>query len=464
MARLRLFEAATELFERTSEVTVLVLENLHSADDSTLALLAHVARAATLPRLIVSYRLEDLPEGQTVPRGLGRPNVTVNLSALPEATMRELLNAWLDGDIDDALENELVIQAGGNPWVLEERLKAMLESGAVYRRNGVYEWNHSVMTLPDSLNACFRTRIGTLPSQALEFARAAGVLGKVWFYEDARSLLDWTDDTALDALEALTRSRMVQELPGSGGNQFRFTHPLYTEILLDGLMNLKRRRLHGKAAKLLEGKAEPLELAYHHYFADHHAQCLERGLEAGLAAQAAFAYPQAERAYRLALEAAAKLGVTMLEALRCQHGLAEVLSHTGRNDDAIVLWNGVLSHLSQLSPAELEAGTYLGAQVRLRLVKVQRFLGALAESRSLLGELESDHPFYSDLSIELSLYNRDQHDWCRRASRAGSLERQSAQRQCQRSGACADRTVQHRGQHEQPEAGANTGRPRGGHR
>jgi tetratricopeptide (TPR) repeat protein len=421
VARLRLFEAATELLERASQVTVLVLENLHWADDSTLALLAHATRAATSPRLIVSYRLEDLPEGQSAPKGLSRPRVTVAVSPLGDAQMRELLNAWLDGDIDDALEGELVAQAGGNPWVLEERLKAMLESGAVYRKNGVYEWNHAVMTLPDSLNDLLSHRIGSLPVAALEFARAAGVLGKVWAYDDVRSLLEWDDDTALDALETLIRARLVQELPGASGNQFRFTHPLYTEVLLDGLMNLKRRRLHGKAAQLLEGKAEPLELAYHHYFASNFAQCLKRSLEAGLAAQMAFAYPQAERAYRLGLDASAKLEAGLIEAQRCKFHLAEVLSHTGRNEDAIELWQDVLTQ----APG-IQGGEDIAAQTRLRLVKVQRFLGALAQSRSLLGELDADDPFFGDLSIELSLFNRDQRDWVQ--ARHYGLEALSASR------------------------------------
>ena len=415
VARLRLFEAFTELLERASQVTVLVLENLHWADESTLALLSHATRAAPNVRLILSYRLEDLPEGLSVPKGLTRPRVTVHLAPMLDAAMRELLSAWLDGDIDSALENELVMQASGNPWVLEERLKAMLESGAIYRKNGVYEWNHSALTLPDSLNELLSHRVMTLPQNALEFARAASVLGKVWMYGDVRALLDWNDDTALDALEALTRARLAQEVGGTGGEGFRFTHPLYSEMLLDGLMNLKRRRLHARAAQLLAGRAEPLELAYHHYFAEQFAACLRSALEAGRGAQRSFAYPQAERAYRLALDSSAKLGGDLLEAAIARHHLAEVLSYTGRNDDAIALWKQVLS-----AAPRLEGSAALFAQVRVKLIKVQRFVGALEASRSILGEINADDPFFGDLSVELSLSSRDAADWA--AARRYGLE------------------------------------------
>ena len=418
VARLRLFEAFTALLERASEVTVLVLENLHWADDSTLALLAHATRAASAPRLILSYRLEDLAAGQTAPKGIARPVVTVALSALPDDAMRELLSAWLDGEIDPALQGELVAQASGNPWVLEERLKAMLESGAVFKRNGVYEWNHSASTLPEGLNALLSHRIGTLPPDALEFARAASVLGKVWLYADVRTLLIWEDAAALDALEALTRARLTQEVSGTGGEGFRFTHPLYNEMLLDGLMSLKRRRLHSKAAKLLEDRAAPLELAYHHYFAQEYAASLLRGLEAGRAAQATFAYPQAERAYRLALEASAKLSGDLLETLRCKHHLAEVLSHTGRNEHALILWQEVLGGTD--SARSVEGSALLAGEVRVKLARVQRYLGSLAASRSLLGELSVDDPFFEELKLEQSLASKEASDWA--AARRYGLE------------------------------------------
>ena len=412
VARLRLFEAFTELLERASEVTVLVIENLHWADDSTLALLAHATRAATAPRLILSYRLEDLAAGQTTPKGITRPRVTINLSALPDDAMGELLSAWLDGDIDSALQGELVAQASGNPWVLEERLKAMLESGAVFRRKGVYEWNHSVMTLPDSFNDLLSHRIMTLPQAALEFARAASVLGKVWLYADVMALLEWDDNSALDALEALIRARLAQEVGGTGGEGFRFTHPLYSEMLLDGLMSLKRRRLHSKAAKLLEDRAAPLELAYHHYFAQEYAAGLLRGLEAGREAQAIFAYPQAERAYRLALDASAELSGDLLETLRCKHHLAEVLSYTGRNEEALVLWQEVLLSVAGTdSAANIEGSSLLAGQVRVKLARVQRFLGSLTASRSLLGELSVDDPFYGELKLEQSLASKELKNW-----------------------------------------------------
>jgi tetratricopeptide (TPR) repeat protein len=406
VARLRLFEAFSEFLERVSEITVVVLENLHWADDSTLAALAHATRAVQKPRLLITYRLEDLPEGQTLPKGLARPRTVINLKPMSDDEMRELLQSWLDGDLDSGLETELVNHASGNPWVLEERLKAMLESGAIYRQNGIYQWQHAMVSLPESLNDLLAHRIQALKPETLEFARAASVLGRAWQYEDVRQLLEWGDDAALDALESLTRARLAQEIPGSNGEGFRFTHPLYSEILLDGIMSLKRRRLHKKAAMLLEHRASAVELANHHFYAEQYDLALEKAVEGGLIAQQSFAYPQAERAYRLALDASAKLATEPLKAFEARLHLGEVLSHTGRNDEAITFWQHVIDNA-----ATLEGSQTILAQTRLKFGNVLRFSGSVDKARDIIGQYGIDDPFYEELEIEASHIHRLKKDF-----------------------------------------------------
>jgi serine/threonine protein kinase len=402
VARLKLFEAFTELLEQISKTSILAFENLHWADSSTLELLAHSSRALEQSKVIITYRLEDLPENTTYPKGLN-PKRTIHLEPLSEPLTLELLRALMDDELDPALEVELVSRAGGNPWVLEERLKAMLESGAVYRRAGVYEWNRNLTGLPESLNDLLSHRITALPQPALEFARAASVLGRAFLFEDARALLDWSDDAALDALETLVRAKLVIETPGTNGEGFRFTHPSYAELLAVGLMSLKRRRLHAKAATLLETRAAPLELTEHYLEAGMFEQTLQKGLEAGLAAQNAFAYPQAERAYRMALTASEKLEGERLETMRVRHQLAEVLSFMGRNDEAISLWKTVMD-----SAELLENGLEASLNARVSVAKVLRLRGSLKEALNLVGEPKRDEPAYAALCLEQSSILRAQ--------------------------------------------------------
>jgi tetratricopeptide (TPR) repeat protein len=399
LLRLRLFEAFTTLLERTSKVAVLVLENLHWADESTLGLLAHATRTVSNPRLIVTYRVQDLPEGSDTPRGLARPGLTLDLAPLSDSTMRELLDTRLDGTLEASLAFDLVSQADGNPWVLEEQLKLMLESGTLKRRSGVYERKHTTQELPariaSNLDDLLTQRLSTLPLPALEFARASSVLGRSFLFEDARSLLEWDDEPALDALEQLVRARVVTETPGTRGEGYRFTHPLYAETLERGLISLRRKRLHTRAAERLEHRAPPMVLAQHYREAGDDTRALENALSAGRNAQAAFAYPLAERAYRLGLEASRALEAN-LRGLLCAHYLAQVLSATGRNDEAVWLWAQVIDQAPRLP-----GGETLAANSKISLVVVQRRQGSIADSLSLLGEPQRNTPLFDELCIEL---------------------------------------------------------------
>ena len=406
VARLKFFEAFTELLVLVSRHSVAVFENLQWADESTLALLAHSLRNSEV-RVIASYRLEDLPSDQHVPKGFPRARQTLHLGALENRALKTLLHALLDGEIEAALEAELLLHAGGNPWLLEERLKAMLESRAIQRCSGLWEWNRAQATLPDSLTGLLSHRVQQLSGATLEFARAASVLGRAFSFEDARALLDWSDDAALAGLEELLRARFVIESPASGaasgGEIFRFTHPLYAQVLRAGLMTLKRRRLHQRAATLLSGRSEPLELSEHWLAGEQWAQALEAGLMAGQRAQALAAYPQAERAYRIALEAALKLEALgtlradqVLLGLQVRSALGEVLSFVGRNAEAMRLWVYTVQHAQGLSGSE-----QIAAKAKVNLVRAQRLSGALEAAQSLLGEPIAGEPLFADICTEL---------------------------------------------------------------
>jgi tetratricopeptide (TPR) repeat protein len=434
IARLRLYEAVTTLLERASKRAVLILENLHWADVSTLELLSHVMRAVPELRLIVTYRVEDLPEGRQTPLGLAQPSLTLNLEGLPDETMRALLAARLDGVIEEGLALELVSRAGGNPWVLEEQLKVMLESVSITRRAGMYEWNHQSASLPSSLGDLLEQRLAALPQTALEFARAASVLGRQFLFEDVRELLEWDFEAALDALEQLVRARVMIETPNTRGEGYRFTHPLYAETIRQGLLPLRRRMLHARAAERLDSRVTPMELAQHHLEANNDVRALEFALTAGRQAQSTFAYPLAERAYRLALQASHATG-SNLRALLCQHYLAQVLSATGRNSEAVQLWTEVIRQASQMP-----GGETLCANAKISLVTVQRRQGSVAQSLSLLGEPRRGDPLYDELCTELCAVYRTMGDHA--TARRYGLEGLAEARRLGRTGAVARALVQ----------------------
>ncbi len=408
-ARLKLLASFAQLVEAASKVTVLVLENLHWSDTSTLELVAHAVKIVPKARLIVSYRQEDLATGLELPAGLPRPASRVRLDALSEEAMRALVKAKLDAPLDDALEDELVGFAGGNPGALEERLKVMLEAGAILRRAGVYEWNRNVENeAPANLRELLMQRIGQLPQDVLEFARSAAVLGRQFMYEDAKALVGWDDDAAIGGLEQLVRARLITELPGTRGEGFKFAHPMYPAILEEGLIGIKRRRLHARAAERLTGRAAKFELAKHQLEAGRYEEALRLAFEAGREAQLALAYPLAERAYRLALEASQWLESEPLGAWRTYYHLGQVLSSSGRNEEAVELWQKIIALAHTIA-----GGEELVSRTKVALVKLQRYQGSFERSLSLLGEPEPSEPCYAELCIELGAVQRSLKNWVR---------------------------------------------------
>jgi tetratricopeptide (TPR) repeat protein len=169
----------------------------------------------------------------------------------------------------------------------------------------------------------------------------------------------------------------------------------------------------------------------HHFEAGAFDAALEKGLEAGWLAQNTFAYPQAERAYRLALEASEHLEGVRLEVLEVEHHLAEVLSIGGRNHEAIKLWEGVIEKV-----ASLEGGDQLLAQAKVALVKVLRFTTSMEHSLEVLGEPVLGTPLFEELCVELAVVYINAGKWdqarvyairaLKTARRQGKLETQAA--------------------------------------
>ncbi|MFN3266761.1 MAG: tetratricopeptide repeat protein, partial [Deinococcales bacterium] len=143
-----------------------------------------------------------------------------------------------------------------------------------------------------------------------------------------------------------------------------------------------------------------------YFLAEDFTLALEQALLGGQQAQQSFAYAQAERAYRLALEASQKGGAENLQSHQARLGLGEVLSYVGRNEEAMQLWREVIEQASQL-----EGGGQLVSQARLKLGNILRFSGSVELARDVIGQYGIDDPFYEELEIEASHIHRLQKDF-----------------------------------------------------
>ena len=288
--RLRLFQSVERSVEALGQrgAVCLVLEDLHQADQSSLHLFHHLARATrSMPLLLVgTLREEEVHVGRplhTLLAGIGRERLAsrIVLERLDlEATGH--LVAELFGD-DPAVAAAVFALAEGNPFHTEEVARAMRDEGAAIAR------------VPTSLQDVVRDRVHRLGRDAERLFCAAAVVGLHFEFDVARRAVGLETETALDALEIGIAARIVEEDSGT----YRFRHALTRQALLDALTHARRVHLHRAVAESLEQadgarRAERAEiLAFHHERAGQLERALPYLLVAGERAQTRLGFAEA---------------------------------------------------------------------------------------------------------------------------------------------------------------------------
>lgn len=295
-----------------SRPRLLMLEDIHWADNVTLDHLARVAATvADWPVLLVmTHRIEGEaldPAWRGAMRGA--PLTTIDLGPLRDEDLWTLATSVANAGTDDGYVGRCIERAGGNPWFLEQLLRA----GADHES-----------AIPDSLRALVRARLERLAPADRRAAQAASVLGQQFTAPALHHLLD---DSAYDTV-ALIREHLLQP----EGQCLRFAHDLIREGIHESLSAPQRRALHARAAEWFRGD-DPALVAQHLDHADS-PQAPSAYLEAASAQARACQY---ERALALANRGLERTGEDH-DRYGLLHLKAEILHETGDIDAAIATY------------------------------------------------------------------------------------------------------------------------------
>jgi class 3 adenylate cyclase len=258
----------------SSGPAVVVVEDVHQADDGLLSFLSGLAaeEPAVALLLVVTARpqLLDLePEW-----GGGLRNATlVNIGPLNTEETRELLRSHLKGvPIPAEGEDAIIAKAGGNPLFAGEFVRMLRDSDLVERVS-----NHDAtpgvdIVLPETVRGVIAARLDLVEGVERSVLHDAAVFGRV-FWTGAVAAVGGRDVAEVDAaLHRLTVLEIVQPVRRSsmaGEREHTFTHALIREAAYGQLMKPSRARRHLAAAAWLErrvgvGTDELVEdLAYH---------------------------------------------------------------------------------------------------------------------------------------------------------------------------------------------------------
>jgi DNA-binding NarL/FixJ family response regulator len=298
----RQFELLLGLLGRLSEHAplVLVIEDLHWADQSTRDLLGFLVRNLRHERvlLVVTYRDDEPGQQRLGPylAELGRasPVERIELSRLDQVETEAQLAGILGAAPAADLVADVFARSEGNPFFTEELL-TVIRAGSTH--------------LPATLRDLLRGRIQTLPEQASQVLAVVAVVGRRTSHRLLAAVVGLDDQQLDQALRAAVAKQLLVTAPSEDGYQVR--HALLREVIDADLLPGERARLHARVAQTLTdhpdlANAPPAvaaaELATHWEAAGEPSRTLPAWVQAGLAAEAARGYPEAQRHYQRALQ------------------------------------------------------------------------------------------------------------------------------------------------------------------
>jgi predicted ATPase/DNA-binding SARP family transcriptional activator len=340
-ARSRLFEAVCLLLCEVSERTpvVLVLDDLHWADPSTLLLLKYLARYPRESRLMVlgTYRETELdfdhPLGAILAE-LGRERRLQRhpLTPLDAAAVSKLVGIHVGEGASPELGRIVYEGTEGNALFVVEVLRHLAESGAI----GTVGGGHAGamvgdLAVPDGVKDVVAQRVRRLGAETHRLLVTASVLGREFELAVLARLSPLAEDDMLDGLESAVLAHVVEEVAGEAG-RYTFSHALIRDTLYGTLGATRRVVMHRRAGASIEdvhrGDIEAYlpELAHHFARAGSTGdldKAIEYGMRAGEHATVQLAYEQAATHFRQTAELIDAVDPERLRRQRCDLVIAQ---------------------------------------------------------------------------------------------------------------------------------------------
>lgn len=309
---------------------LLILEDLHWADDASLDLLHYLGRELRDARVLIlaTYRSDEMHRRHPFLRILGamqreRLLAEIQLKRLTPEELAVLVQRTLGWPkpATDELRDALFARSEGNPFFTEELLKALVEAGDIYRTE-TGDWGRKPiesLRIPGSIREAVRARIDGLSPEAQESLSAASVIGHRFSFELLRDVLGIDDDALLVHLKQFVDQQLVGEAGES--DVYAFRHALTKEVVYEELLVPERKQLHRKVAASLATRplTQPNLLAAHLISAGDNAAAVPHLLAAAENARRAYA-PREAVAH---LERALELGVAADQQAPILESLAE---------------------------------------------------------------------------------------------------------------------------------------------
>jgi class 3 adenylate cyclase/tetratricopeptide (TPR) repeat protein len=254
--------------------TVLLVEDLHWADEQLLEMLQNIVRRSAGPVLVIATARPEFAEDHPDFGLAGEDTNSISLPALREADAEQMAGALLGSEsVPPGLRAALLDRAEGNPFFLEQLVGGLIDAGALERRDGAWRFESSARagSLPDTIQGVLAARVDRLSGPEKRALQEAAVVGRTFWPPALVVSMDGAAvGPALNGLEAKNLIVVRDSSSVADETEFAFKHALVRDVAYAGIPLARRARSHARVAGWLEGLTSRgdealLELIAHHY-------------------------------------------------------------------------------------------------------------------------------------------------------------------------------------------------------
>jgi class 3 adenylate cyclase/tetratricopeptide (TPR) repeat protein len=278
LARRYVWNSLSEFIGRAArgQPLLLVLEDLHWADESTVLLTEYLAPLLpNMPVLVLgTYRDAEVDLDHPLARvigELGRRNLLerVILHRLSFDGVRALVQAFAGQPVPEQLVRVIDSETEGNPFFVEEVYLHLVESGVLLDEHGRVRADLRLeeLSVPESIRLVLGQRLDRLAAATRAVLIAAAVTGRVFASGLVGEVARVGQDSLIEAFDEAEQARLI--LPSKVPGELMFSHELVRQTLLSGVSAVKRERLHLRTAQAISRlysddlEAHAGDLAYH---------------------------------------------------------------------------------------------------------------------------------------------------------------------------------------------------------
>jgi eukaryotic-like serine/threonine-protein kinase len=316
-ARFRLFDSVASFVRRAAErqPLLIILDDLHAADPTSLMMLVAVSRQIRTMRatIVGTYReveVKHLPELAALITEAEREGLVLPLRGLGETDIRQFVERTWGVRAASSLVDLLRDTTAGNPFFLHEVLRQMAADGqlAAGEPSGPV-----LLNIPRGVREFIKRLAQPLPDDVRQTLDVASVLGREFSLHALAAVTGKPADALIDGLDRAVALELITETRRTG--RYAFRHALIREALYDALPAARRRSLHravAEAIRALNVESPPFaEIAYHYCHSASPADVADADLAADYSRRAArfaerqLAYEEAAQHLRNAIDALA---------------------------------------------------------------------------------------------------------------------------------------------------------------